>query len=114
MPHLHKMQVSATPMPHAGNLLARVMKQRILTKTALAQKMGVVSGGINQYCKQSTLHAALLWKLGEVLEYNFFAELARAFPVNNVSEQELALQQQISDLKKENELYQKILAGRLG
>jgi len=70
MPHLHKMQASATPMPHAGNLLAQVMKQRMITKTEMAQKMGVASSGINQYCKQNTLHAALLWKLGEVLDYN--------------------------------------------
>ena len=112
MPHLHKMQI--TGMPHLGNLLAQVMKQRMMTVTELARKMNLATSGINQYTKQPTLHAALLWKLGEVLNYNFFAVLAREFPLDNVSERELELQQQLADVKKENELYQKILAGKLG
>lgn len=112
MPHLHKMQV--TGMPHMGNLLKQVMKQRMLTVTEMAGKMNLATSGINQYCKLPSLHAALLWKLGEVLDYNFFAVLARDFPVNNVSDKERELQQQLTDLKKENEIYQKILAGKLG
>ena len=112
MPHLHKMQV--TGMPHLGNLLAQVMKQRMITVTELARKMNLATSGINQYTKQPTLHAALLWKLGEVLNYNFFAVLAREFPLDNVSDRELELQQQLTDVKKENELYQKILTGKLG
>ena len=112
MPHLHKMQV--TGMPHLGNLLAQVMKQRMITVTELARKMNLATSGINQYTKQPTLHAALLWKLGEVLNYNFFAVLARDFPLDNVSDRELELQQQLTDVKKENELYQKILTGKLG
>lgn len=115
MPKFHKMHsTTGNTMPHIGNLLAQVVKQQMITHKELAQKLGIHPSGINLYIKQPSMHAALLWKIGEVLEYNFFAVLAREFPVDNVSNKEHDLQQQLADVKKENELYQKILAGRLG
>lgn len=102
------------PMPHAGRLLDRVMKQRTMTNSQLAQKLGIAPSGINQYCKQPTLHAALLWKIGEILEYDFFAALSKEFPLHTASQKELELQQQLTDCKKELEIYQKILMGKLG
>lgn len=113
MPRFNKMQTNS-PMPHMGSLLKQVMKLRMITVTELARKMDLATSGINQYCKLPSLHAALLWKLGEILEYDFFAVLSAAFPLQSPTEKEKELQQQITDLKKENELYQKILAGRLG
>jgi hypothetical protein len=34
-----------------------------------------------------------LWKLGEILNYDFFAVLSKEFPLNGPSEKELELQQ---------------------
>ena len=101
-------------MPHVGNMLAQLIKQKHISKAELARKLNIHPGGINQYIKQSTLHAALLWKIGEILEYNFFDVLSAAFPLQTTSQQELDLQQQIIDLKKENELYKNLLTGKLG
>jgi hypothetical protein len=115
MPRFNKMQSNTgNLMPHNGNMLAQVMKLRMITVTELARKMDLATSGINQYCKQPSLHAGLLWKLGEILEYDFFAAISKAFPVRGLSEKEQELQQQVADLKKENEIYQKILAGKLG
>ncbi|MEP7236891.1 MAG: hypothetical protein ABI685_03460 [Ferruginibacter sp.] len=115
IPRFNKMLANVSkPIPHNGQLLALVMQQRMMTVPKLARKMSIASNGIRQYCKLPSLHAALLWKLGEILEYDFFAALSKEFPLRGVSEKELELQQQLTDLKKENELYQKILAGRLG
>ena len=115
MPKFNKMHsTTGNAMPHIGNLLAQVMKLRMITQKELAQKLDIHPSGINLYVKQPSMHAALLWKIGEVLEYNFFTGLAGAFPVHKPTELELELQQKVADLKKENELYQKILAGRLG
>lgn len=102
------------PMPHAGRMLQRVMKQKMIGNTEMGRKLGIAASGLNQYFRQPTLHAALLWKLGEILEYNFFAELAKEFPLQTPTAKELELQQQLADLKKENEIYQKILSGKLG
>jgi len=115
MPRFNKMLADVSkPIPHNGQLLALVMKQRMMTVPKLARKMNIASNGTRQYCKLPSLHAAPLWKLGEALDYNFFAVQAREFPVDNVSNKEHELQQQLTDVKKENELYQKILSGKLG
>jgi hypothetical protein len=60
------------------------------------------------------LHAALLWKIGQILGFDFFAALSAEFPKNVAAELEISLQQQLIDLKKENDLYQKILVNKLG
>lgn len=115
MPRFNKMLANVSkPIPHNGQLLAQVMNKRMMTVAKLARKMGIASNGIRQYCKLPSLHAALLWKLGEILEYDFFAVLSKEFLMHSPSEREQDLQQQLTDLKKENEIYQKILAGRLG
>ena len=115
MPQLRKMYTNnGKPMPHVGNMLAQLIKQKHISKAELARKLNIHAGGINQYIKQSTLHAALLWKIGEILQYNFFDVLSKEFPVSTTSALEHDLQQQVTDLKKENELYQKILSGKLG
>ena len=114
MSQLHKMQVTDKPLPHLGKLLIQVMKQKMITKTELSNKMGVSPSNINQYTKQSTMHAAQLWKLGEVLEYNFFAVLSAAFPLQTSTPQEEELLQHVNDLKKENELYKNLIIGKLG
>lgn len=118
MPSLKKMSsVTGPAMPHNGQLLQQAMAARHLTKTQLAQLLNVTASGVQEYLKQPTLYAALLWKAGLVLEENFFARLAAAFPVQAVTDAELNLQQQIAGLqaeitalKIENETYKKILA----
>jgi plasmid maintenance system antidote protein VapI len=105
---------TASPMPHIGGILKEVMKLRMITVTELARKMDLATSGINEYCKLPSMHAAIMWKLGEILEYDFFARLSNAFPLQQPSQKELELQQRITDLKKENEIYQKILSGKLG
>ena len=115
MPRFNKMLTNVSkPIPHNGQLLAQVMNKRMITVPKLAHKMGIAPNGIRQYCKLPSLHAALLWKLGEILQFDFLAALSKEFPLQSPSEKELELQQQIADLKKENEIYQKILTGKLG
>ena len=106
MPQLRKMYTtSGKPLPHVGAKLAQLLKEKRLSKAWLCRQLHVNSGAANQYIRQQSLHAALLWKLGQVLEFDFFAWLSKQFPLQTTSQQELDLQQQIIDLKKENELY---------
>ena len=114
MPQLRKMyDHTGKPMPHLGNMLAQLIKQKRISKAELARKLNINGTGINQYIKQSTLHAALLWKIGQILEYDFFAALSKEFPISSTTELEQTLQHQINDLKKENELYKTILMGKV-
>lgn len=115
MPQLRKMYTtSGKPLPHVGGKLAQLLNEKRLSKAWLCRQLHVNSGAANQYIRQQTLHAALLWKLGQILEFDFFAWLSNEFPLQKTSQQEQALQQQIIELKKENELYKNLLTGKLG
>jgi plasmid maintenance system antidote protein VapI len=97
------------PMPHAGKLLQQVMQMRGIRNAELARRLDIHPIGITQYLKQNTLHAALLWKLGLVLDYNFFVALSNEFPIAAPSAHELQLQQQVINLQMEIDIYQKVL-----
>lgn len=115
MPQLRKMYItSGKPLPHVGARLGQLLKEKRLSNTWLCKQLNVNGTAANQYIRQQSMHAALMWKLGQVLDFDFFAWLSDEFPLHKTSRQEQELQQQIIDLKKENELYQKILSGKLG
>lgn len=110
MPNLKKMrQTTGEPMPHNGEMIKQVMKQRRLTLSQMARLMDVTPSGIREYLAQPTLHAALLWKLGQVLEHNFLAQLSAAFHIQVPTALELELQQQLVAKQAEMETLQKIL-----
>ncbi len=109
MPDLRKMyQTNGMTMPHIGKLVEEVMDKNHMTKAELARKLDIHPIGINRYFKQNTLHAALLWKIGQILNHNFFADLAEQFPLVIEPSAEEALKKQVEELQKENELYKKL------
>lgn len=119
MPSLQKMsQTHGKSMPHTGQLIRAEMQRQHVKAADLARQLGVPSSAIPRYLQQSTIHAALLWKIGQVLHHNFFAAIAAEFPQpGTASPNEQLLQQQITDLQaqladaqKENQVYQKVLA----
>ena len=115
MPQLRKMYTtSGKPLPHVGAKLAQLLKEKRLTKAWLCRRLNVNGTAANQYIRQQSMHAALMWKLGQVLEFDFFAWLSKEFPMESSTPLEQDLQQQIVDLKKENELYKNLLTGKLG
>ncbi len=115
MPPLRKMYItSGKPLPHIGAKLKQLLKEKRLSNAWLCRQLNVNGTAANQYIRQQSMHAALMWKLGQVLDFDFFAWLSDEFPLHKTSLQEQELQQQLADLKKENEIYQKILAGKLG
>ncbi len=115
MPPLRKMYItSGKPLPHVGAKLKQLLKEKGLTNAWLCRQLNVNGTAANQYIRQQSMHAALMWKLGQVLDFDFFAWLSGEFPLHKTSQQEQDLQQQIVDLKKENELYKNLLTGKLG
>jgi transcriptional regulator with XRE-family HTH domain len=110
MPKLSKMtQAKGASMPHNGQLVQQILESRKITKSELARQLGVSPGGVHSYLNQPTLHAALLWKIGQVVDYNFFADLSSVFTVKAPTPLELAQQQQIAQLTMELEAVKKIL-----
>ena len=101
-------------MPHVGAKLKQLLKEKRLSNAWLCRQLNVNGTAANQYIRQQSMHAALMWKLGQVLEFDFFAWLSKEFPMESSTPLEQDLQQQIVDLKKENELYKNLLTGKLG
>jgi transcriptional regulator with XRE-family HTH domain len=113
-PYRKMNRFTGEPMPHLGKMLQQILAEKRITKSELARRIGVHPSCIKQYILQNTLHAALLWKIGQALEIDFFAVLSKVFPLKKPTELEVSLQLQIADLKKENELYQKIIIAKAG
>jgi len=100
---------SEQKMPHAGKLLQKVLQDKGISKAELARRLDIHAIGVTHYVKQHTLHAALLWKIGLVINHNFLADLSAAFPIETLSNKEVQLQQQVVDLEKKLAVYQEIL-----
>lgn len=111
MPNLSKMTHTAgKPMPHLGRLVTLVMQQQHISQAALARGLGVSGTTLARSLQQHTIHAALLWKMGQLLGHNFFATLAAEFPLPAApTTAELALQQQIAALEQEVEVYKRVV-----
>lgn len=117
MPQLRKMYSTAgKPMPHVGKMLEQVLTEKRLTKAWLCRQLQVNGGAAKQYIRQQSLHAALLWKIGQLLDFDFFAALSAEFPKKKEALPEnknQELQQQFAELKKENELFRSLLTAKL-
>ena len=97
------------PMPHVGNLIEDVMKDRKMSLTNFAKKMGSSAAAIRQLLNRESIQTDKLWKASTILEYNFFQEIGNKHPIQSISKQEVFLHEQISDLQKENELMKSLL-----
>jgi len=107
-------------LPHIGNLVAEVMKQRKMTVAEVARKLGVTSSSVANYLRNDSLQIRILWQLGLALEYNFLADVMDFLPENVLNATESSFQKSITtqateiiDLKKEIEIYKGILAARI-
>lgn len=119
MPSFSKMlQTDGKPMPHLGSIVEQELAKRHITPTEMARRMNLTDTSLMRSLLQPTLQAAVLWKMGQLLNHNFFVRLAKEHtaPVpptereKELEQQLAAAQQQLTDLQKENQVYQKVLA----
>ena len=119
MPSFSKMlQTDGKPLPHVGKMVQQVLTNRHITPTEMARRMNLSDTSFMRSLQQPTLQAAVLWKLGQLLNHNFFVPLAQEHTTSvpptdrekELEQQLAAAQQQITDLQKENQVYQKVLA----
>jgi transcriptional regulator with XRE-family HTH domain len=112
MPSFSKMlQTDGKPLPHVGKMVQQLLTDRHITPTEMARRMGISDTSFMRSLQQPTLQAAVLWKLGQLLNHNFFVPLAQEHPVPvPPTDKQKELEQQVADLQKENQLYQKVLA----
>jgi hypothetical protein len=112
-------KVITTTHPHMGEIVKKVMSDNKIVAVSVAESIGVPYSGVARYKQQHTLQGRILWKLGLVMEHNFFADLSALFPIKAASAEELALtkiiqekDQRITDLEKELAIYKEIVLKR--
>jgi uncharacterized protein YlxW (UPF0749 family) len=119
MPSFSKMlQTDGKPLPHVGKMVQQMLTNRHITPTEMARRMGISDTSFMRSLQQPTLQVAVLWKAGSLLGHNFFVRLAQEHPApalptdreKELEQQLAAAQQQVTDLQKENQVYQKVLA----
>jgi hypothetical protein len=106
--------------PHMGELVEKVMYDKGATNLGVGKSMGRAHTSVARYKLEPSLQGRILWKLGLVLQHNFFADLSAQFPIQVTSPEHVqevaALNEvikekdlQIRDLEKELAIYKEIV-----
>jgi hypothetical protein len=66
--------------PHIGNMLKAYVKEKRIFKSGWARQMGVTPGAIEGFVKKPNIKVDTLFKTCQVLNYNFFADIAAMLP----------------------------------
>ena len=100
---------------HIGNLVHWEIKQKLLRKKDVADKLGIAPTTLNQYFKQPSLQTVILWRLSRAINFNFLMYLGQKLDVDYLTEKEQTLQEQlkikeeeIATLKTQLEVFKKI------
>ena len=96
-------------MPHNGLLLKNYARYSGKSATELSSEMGYTRSLISRLFNTFSIRTHIWWNLGLVLNRNIFAELAEEFPVKHISRREKEIEAELSDMRKELEIYRRIL-----
>jgi hypothetical protein len=103
-------------VPHIGNMLKQYVKKHRIFQSGWARQQGVTTGAIAAYLKNPTMRVDTLFAVCQVLEYNFFREIANTLPVHLppkiITESEqlvIELQQQLQQQQIKIEALEKAL-----
>jgi len=96
-------------MPHNGELLMQQMKEKHYSQSDLARALNTQLVTIYRMVKRQSIGTDYLWKLGELMNVNFFSILAQSHPANTLTPKEIELEKQVSDLQKEVAIYKELL-----
>ena len=99
-------------MPNNGNLLKRYLNDSNAQTARLTRKMGYSSMTLYRLMETYSIKTHYWWELGLALNRNIFAELGERFPVDYKTKRERELEAELSDVKKEVEIYKSILNNR--
>jgi hypothetical protein len=87
--------------PHTGNMLRQFVKKNRLFQSGWARQQGVLPTTIATYLKNPTLRVDTLFTICQVLEYNFFKEIANALPVHFPPKTKTENDQLVEELKQQ-------------
>jgi len=106
---------------NTGELLSEYYNRKRIYKSVLARKTGIGYQTILQQRKEKTLQVDALVKISEVLEHNFFMDIAVQFPksfttnapIDATAANEIeALKEKIKLLENENQVLLKVIGAK--
>lgn len=105
-----KYQIQGTEAyPHVGKMIGEYLRKHNIINATVARRIGIAPNGIGYYLEQESLQLGIIWKVGIAVGHDFLAEIAAMHPYKMPSERELQLESEIEDLKKELEIYKRIV-----
>jgi len=103
------MEQTSNNMPHNGGRLEKYIKESGKQPTVLSKKMGYSSPLLIRLFNTPSIRTHIWWELGLLINRNIFAEFAEIYPVKYKSKREQELETELEDVKKELEIYRRIL-----
>lgn len=97
------------PHPHLGNMIAKVMQEKRLTKSHVARKMNISPSTMAKYLENQSIQFGILWRLCLAIEYDFLSALITHYPAFVPKEEPTEAYEKIKDLEKEIAIYKNIL-----
>ena len=103
------MGATTNEMPHNGYQLKKYIKETGNKATLLSRDMGYAFPRLTRMYNTVSIRTHIWWELGLLINRNIFAEFGEMFPVEYKSKRELQLEAELADVKKELEIYRRIL-----
>ena len=75
-----KKETELLSLPHIGDLLTAHIREHRYHASAIARKLGKSDATVLKLRKTADPRVATLWALSQVLEHNFFADVAGMLP----------------------------------
>jgi transcriptional regulator with XRE-family HTH domain len=102
--------------PALGNFVRYYLHQNKVEMKTVSDGLGVHYNTVNKYLKNTSFQFTILWRISQIVDYNFLMDLGQWLGIPFETQAEKALKEQIEtlqkenhDLKKENELMREIL-----
>jgi transcriptional regulator with XRE-family HTH domain len=83
--------------PHCGELLRNYLIDNKTSQAFVATQLGVRPSTVNSYFNNASLQIGILWKISQILNYNFIAALAEKIPIPFETQATKALKNQLSE-----------------
>lgn len=107
---------------HIGALLKRYIQENNVSKAALARALGIGPPNLEVRLKQPSFRTDVLFKISNLLEYNFFADIATLLPeefsTNKITDKTkdnliAELELEIKMLKRERDVLSNLISARI-
>jgi transcriptional regulator with XRE-family HTH domain len=83
--------------PHCGQLLHNYLIDNHISQAFVAKQLGVTPSTVRAYYKNASIQIGILWKISQILNYNFIAALAEKIPIPFETQATIALKNQLSE-----------------